>query len=270
MSHSSRLLLTRIWLPALLAVTAISSAPALAEGSVTFRACTEDKEQFPNYVGNTVEILPVNPGLSFDLITLAANRVNMITEFVRVPWKRCLRLLEMGAVDGAFNASFKPERLAFGRYPQKDGAPDVSRRITTLSYSLYAKQDAGMIWDGKQFSDKTHTIGAPRGFSIVSDLKKLGLRVEESDSSESNLMKVLGGRIGAAALQTVTGDTILRKNPTVYPDIIKNDIPLTTKAYFVMISHQFYNASPDLAEAFWDQIGIAREKDAAALAEKYY
>ncbi|CAK0769620.1 hypothetical protein CCP4SC76_5210003 [Gammaproteobacteria bacterium] len=46
-----------------------------------------------------------------------------------LPWKRCLADLQEGKVDGAFPASFKPDRLAQGSYPMTGDQPDATRRL---------------------------------------------------------------------------------------------------------------------------------------------
>lgn len=100
----------------------------------------EDKEQPPYYMGNSSEV-ELNPGVAVEMIKLLETKIdNIEIEFVRLPWSRCLFMLENNRVDGIFNASYKQQRLNYGWYPTKkndkygqlDESKELQQFLTTL------------------------------------------------------------------------------------------------------------------------------------------
>lgn len=246
----------------------LSSTVAGAE-TISFLAGYEDKEQPPYYMGMGQDVLAINPGVSVEIVKLLEQHIpGLKVAFVRMPWKRCLSELQTGSTDGAFNASFKPERLEMGVYPMKNGEVDTSRRLTTISYSLYKMKNAALSWDGLKFINLTGMLGAPLGYSIVDDLRKLGAQVDEASGTRQNFEKLLKGRVQGVAAQDVTGDALLAQNPA-FKDIVKVEVPIVTKPYYLMISKQFVAKNPRLAETIWDTIGMLREKELNNIAAKY-
>lgn len=245
-------------------------AAALDAGErLVFRVAYENKTQFPNYLGDTQAVLP-RPGAAVELVKLLEERIpGLEVRFSRYPWKRCLAMLETGQVDAIFNASFRPERLEIGRYPQIGPDIDPSRRVTTISYHLYAYPDTILGWDGQAFQEPDLEIGAPLGYSIVPELEALGVDVISVRSSMQNLQLLAARRVHAVALQAVTGDFLLRKHPEELAGIQRVEPPLSTKPYYLMLSRQFHSANPELAERIWNAIGRLREEKMELLSDAY-
>lgn len=240
-----------------------------AEESIEFIVAYEDTEQPPYHMGETIEI-PAKPGVSVEMIMMLSDYIpNLEISFRRVPWNRCLRELESGKVAATFNASFKKDRLKFGAYPMKDGQPDVSRRIATLSYSLYKLENSNLSWDGERIINLKGNVGAPSGYSIIDDLKKMGVPVDDAQTTRANLLILKHGRIAAVAAQDVTADKILETEASTFRDIVKVKPPLVSKPYYMMISHQFTARYPDLTEKIWDTLAKIREEKMIELFSKY-
>jgi len=246
------------------------SISSVSQAETVFTVAYENKVQFPYYMGESSTPLPNKPGAAVELVKLIESKVPGVrVEFKRYPWKRCLSELEQGNVNGAFNASFKDKRLKFGAYPWKDGAVDTNRRLTTIGYNFYKRKDSEFSWDGHKVSGGGKIIGAPRGYSIVGDLKKLGLKVQEANTTEANLKKLLAGRVSAVALQEVTGDYFLSVNNT-FKELDKVHPPIKTKPYYLMISNQFKAENPEIAEQIWDAVATLREEKLQGLTAKYF
>ncbi|AOY88345.1 amino acid ABC transporter [Marinobacter salinus] len=241
--------------------------PAVAE--TVLRVAYEDKTQFPYYMGDTQQVLE-EPGAAVELVKLLEQRIpGLRIKFSRFPWKRCLAMLEAGQVDGVFNASYSSGRTRIGEYPWKDDQVDPSRRLTTISYHLYALPGAALRWNGEAFGTSNLEIGAPLGYSIVSDLEKLGVSVVKVRSSMQSLQLLIAKRVDAVALQSVTADFLLNINADKLTGIVRIDPPLKTKPYYLMLSRQFKAAHPDLSERIWDEIGKLREEKLNALSRSY-
>ncbi len=246
-----------------LALSALSS-PAIAATDLTF--CTEDKDQKP-YVIGVSGILDSNPGLAVEMIQIVAGRTDINVKFVRAPWKRCLAVLEKGEVDGVFMGSFKKARMKFGAFPMANGDVDPSRRLALSSYSLYRLKGTTPNWDGKAFSGIDGKVGAPLGYSIVKDLEKKGLKMEESKGTSTDFKKMGLKRIVAAAALTNVGDALIESGD--FPNVEKVETPLVTKPYYLLLSNQLVAKNKDLTENIWKELANVRENEAKALAKKY-
>ncbi|PPI83829.1 amino acid ABC transporter [Marinobacter maroccanus] len=245
------------------------AAPPPAVAETVLRVAYEDKTQFPYYMGDT-EKVPENPGAAVELVKLLEERIpGLRIKFSRYPWKRCLAMLETGQVDGIFNASYNAARTRIGEYPRRDGQVDPTRRLTTISYHLYALPDTDLGWTGEAFEDPDLEIGAPLGYSIVSDLESLGVSVMKVRSSRQSLQLLTAGRVHAVALQSVTADFLLSRNADQLAGIVRIDPPLKTKPYYLMLSREFKATNPELAELIWNAIGELREEKLEDLAQPY-
>jgi len=252
---------------ALLALILACLLPVSAFAAEVIRAAYEDKSEPPYYVGDSAEIDAEAPGISVELMRAAAKAAGVEIQFVRMPWVRCLKSLERGEVDAAFNSSFKPERLQFGVYPMAGDKPDPSRRITTLTYSLYRLKGGSVGWDGSHLVGLDGPVGVQAGYSIVEDLARIGVKTEDAADATTNFTKLVSKRIPAVAVHEVNGDALLSSRN--FPSVEKIEPPLVSKAYYVMFSHQFYDGKRALAETLWAKLAEARDRDGAALFAKY-
>ncbi len=241
---------------------------------VELKIAFEDKEQPPYYIGNSSDVMATNPGVAVEMVLMVGDMLDDVQiKLLRMPWKRCTTMLEQNKVDGIFNASYKTSRLMAGWYPTVDktheGEVDPSRRITTIAYSLYAMKGKNLGWTGSNFDILKGTVGAPLGYSIVDDLRKKGVSVEEAPSTEMNLKKLVNGRVLAVALQDVTGDSIISSKPEEFGNIEKLSPPLKTKPYYLMLSKNFVSSHPELSQKIWDTIALIRETKLKDIAKKY-
>ena len=238
----------------------ISASPLTAE--TVFRMVYFNKENPPRVVGSGASIDWAKPGITVELLKMAAQRVGVQFEYKRMPWKRCLYAVEHGMADAAFHASFKPARAKFGVYPTRDGQLDPSRRIYKNSYVFYARKGSGVNWDGQTIHNASRPIGTQLSYSIADDLRKMGYAVEEEASVANNLNKLAAGRISAYAEIESIADYTLDKEESRYEDIVKLQPPLSEKFYYLLISKSFYEKNPQLAEQIWDAVRDIQQTDA--------
>jgi len=223
---------------------------------ITF-AC-ENKQDFPTIMGQGKKILEENPGMGVEMLNRLEKKLNLTITIKRMPWKRCLSKLEQGEIDGLFTASYKDKRKKFGRYPEVDGKVDPNRRFSSASYALYRIKGSDVQFDGKKFNIKGK-VGAPAGYSIVDDLRKKGLKIDEGPSTLNDFKKLIKGRIKAVAALEMTGDFYLMMNENLNQKIEKIFPLIVEKPYYFMLSHQFYEKNKDLSEKIWDTMSIIRE-----------
>jgi polar amino acid transport system substrate-binding protein len=109
--------------------------PALA---LDLTLVINDREDFPQLLGNGREFQSEQPGIAVDILRDVAARLDLNLTLRRMPWTRALEIqVNKGRADGAFFASYKPAREAFGVYPLKDGSIDDEHRYGRTAYYFY-------------------------------------------------------------------------------------------------------------------------------------
>ncbi len=212
------------------------------------------------YALGTGPKIPKNPGIALDIIDAAAKELNLVIKYERYPNARVLHLLKNSIIDGAFLYSYKPERNILGRYPKTpQGEIDTSKRIARLSYWLYSKPGADVEWNGGVLSKANGILVAARGDSIVGVLKALGHEVTESKSDQHSLLMLSKhDTVLGAALIDIKADPFLSKPE--FNRIERSELPLKSNDYFLVLSNDFVEQHPEVAEAFWQKIGDLRDK----------
>ncbi len=244
-------------------------SPLSAEKNI-IRLGYSDAEAFPFQIRDDKN----PPGIAFEIISEAAKQTGIKIEYVRLPNRRVqLSLREGDLIDGAFMFSYSKERDVNGVYPSIQGKPDGSRRIATLSYYIYRKKGSSINWDGKHFSgfdtsDPKIKIGANSGYSVVGDLIKKGVSVDDgSKNTGQNFLKLQTGRIAAFAHQDLVADNYLSTEGIT--GIEKLPKPFIQKDYFLIFSHQYYSKNRQTAEKLWNKIEEIRDKKTASISSKY-
>ncbi len=231
----------------------------------------ETKANPPFCLGKGTAIDWQKPGITLEVLKLIEKQLNIKIHFKRNPWKRALALLENNEVQGVFHASFKKERMRLGVYPMKNGAVDPDRSLMTNTYYVYKLKSSSLQWDGKQFTNlKNDYIGITFGYSISSDLKKWQVPVQEAKNTITNFRKLANGRLAAVADLGTMADIHLKNHPEKFTDIVKVKTPLKSKPYYLILSHDFVNKQPDLAQKIWHEISrIKISGDYDKIAAKY-
>lgn len=251
----------------LLALLGGSALPGQAP--VITLAC-EDKVDFPHVLGDGDAVDWKRPGASLEFIKLLTEELGLKVVIKRLPWKRALELeLRSGAIDGLFPASYRTEREVFGAYPKKDGKEDESRSMFVSSYCFYKLRTSPLEWDGRRLRNLTGAIGASRGYSVVSELKQMGYKVEESDDGRKDLRRLSQGWLAAVAALEPAEDHLLESMPELGSTIVKVQPPISRKHFYLMLSHGFVARNPELAQRIWNATKELRERDMPRILNKY-
>lgn len=237
-------------------VLTLGSGACLAQGKI-IRLAYSDVSTPPYQVGEGLHI-PEPAGIALDIIRQAAQDSGISIEIQRLPNKRVLFELQSGVIDGAFIFSHNAERQAFAEYPKNQGLPDASRRVARLSYYLYRMRGSQVNWNGSQFQHLTGPVGANTGYSVIGDLKKWGVTVEEAKNTEQNFTKLRLGRLAAVATQDNIADFYLQK--TRQSDIEKLPQALVEKDYFLIFNRSFAEKNRAEVEKLWNRIGVIRDQ----------
>jgi polar amino acid transport system substrate-binding protein len=170
-----------------------------------------------------------------------------------IMWTRGLELIKSGLADGIMNASYNEERASYAVYPLKDGIPDPGKMLRLMEYNLYMNKDSSITWDGKNIEHIDGEIVSVRSFAIIKDLEEMGIDVIEEENIPGIMRNLSIGRFKAAALQNYT-DEYLNEHRELKENIIKSEIPLKRKEYYLVFSRRFYNENRTLAEKIWEAI----------------
>ncbi len=203
-----------------------------------------------NVSQNKIELQ--KPGLIIELLQLLEKHLNINIEFKTCPAKRCFVMLGGGKIDGMPMASYSPERARnFGAYPMLNGRVDSSRKVFDASYALYKLKSSKLTWDGEKISQATLPIGVNLGFSIAKFLKGQGIDIVENNNTVANMEMLLAERVSGVAVFKSLGSAILKRDPR-YRAIVMLPKLLTTKPYYMILSHQLVQSQPQLAEDIWN------------------
>jgi len=247
-------------------VALLMGTAAQAQQSCVIRLAYNEVAAPPYYFGDRGKT-PPNPGPAIELVDLAAKQLGCQITWQRKPLKRIIRELEANAIDATLALSYSKERTRFWVYPLKGEVPDASLALWTLSYHFYVKRGSTLSWDGQQFNRPPRRVGANAGYSVVSDLAKLGLVAEEAPGDLNNLGKLVHERIEAYAGQSLFVDQ-LREQPE-FQGLERLEPPIVRKDYFLVFSHAYYRANPDTVNKLWRLIPELKKSHGAALDRKY-
>lgn len=236
-------------------------------GDLALRLAYSDKESAIFLVGDGATV-PEKPGIAVEMVETAAKACQVAVTFTRYPGGRLLVLAGENTIDGVVMLSFSRERQTLAAYPMKGDAADPDFQIASLSYAFYVRADSGITWDGMEINGLTKPIGANFGWSIVDDLKKDGLPVEPAKDTANNFNKLLGGRIDAVATHTTIGDAYLTHHGLA-GQVKRLEPPISTKPYYLVLSHAWRDSHPDAAQCLWRSIADQRRQDMPALLERY-
>lgn len=232
--------------------------------------CYEDQDSYP-------WVLKDGTGLNLSLMKILAVKLNTEIILTSVPWKRCLEDLKKGDVfDGAFAASYKEDRLEFGRYPTlnglKEGKPNENKRLHRNEYSLYVLKDEKTIrWDGNIIYG-VDVVGSLPGYSINDFLKKLNIRVDDGTRMPLGVFeKLISKRYRAIAMQDYRADYVLKQKSELNNQIKKILPPLEKKSYYLMLSAKMFEKEKDYSNLIWDKIEeIRNSKEYKNMFEEFF
>ncbi len=234
----------------------------------TIRFCYQDTELYPAYLGDGSEVPSDKPGVDIELYQKIAELADAKVTFVRYSWNRCLALLSAGRIDSIIS-SYRPERAQTAVFPMAGDKPDDTKKITTSGYFLYHLNKNATYWDGEKLLDPSISIGAPMGYSIVADLRGWDANVTEAGTTKGLLNLLRYGRFDAIAAPANMTEAIIRREITLFSEVVRDPIPLKQNAYFIVFSTSFAQNNPSLVERVWQYTETVREQHREQILLKY-
>jgi polar amino acid transport system substrate-binding protein len=225
--------------------------------------CVMDSELFPLWRKPGQE-KQQNPGLNIELYDVIIKKLDLQTSWVRAPFLRCLALLQNGEVDVINAVSYQQAREQFGRYPFYKGEIDVKKRLKFDSYHAFVYTTAETQWqDGHFIELGNQAVAIEIGASIKTLLSQQNIALIELPSA--------GHAFGMLKKQRVAAVVTNQNNGFKYADPLIKQLPepVQTKAYYLMISNQFYSAHKELAEQIWAESEALHISESERITHKY-
>ncbi len=209
-------------------------------------------------------------GVHVEIISRALSNLGYDVEFKPLPWRRCLLQGKSGVVDAVATASYKPDRAEYLQYPDDAATAKTSvHRVTQVEYVVVTNAHDAYEYQG-DIKTIPMPVRAPRGYSIVSDLKAQGLKVDSrSAGDEANLQKLLREQNGSI----VTIPEVIRQleQRSDYKGKVNiSTRPVKSKSYFLPFSKKSKLSQVQVA-AIWAEVSKIREDHAlvAEIVSKY-
>ena len=223
--------------------------------------CTDRSHWYPFVFINSYK----SDGLYVDIIKDAADRMDWRISIRPMDWKKCLRRVESGQVDGVLGASYKKARAEFMHYPVNAGTNKKSpARLSSAEYVVVTSSKNSYVYQGDPKS-LPQPIRVPRGYSIADDLRKNGVEVDDKSSrgDEVTLMKLTSSHEGSVVMLRSAAKKF-SKSPAFKGKFTIQKKPYKSKDYYLAFSKQ---SGMDQAkrDALWQAVGaVTSDEDLIA------
>ena len=218
--------------------------------------CTDRSYWYPFVFINSYK----SDGLYVDIVKDAADRVDYRVSIRPMDWKKCLRQVQSGQVDGVLGASFKEKRAEFMHYPEFAGTKKKSpARLSTAEYVIVTNTKSSFNYKGDPKSIP-HPIRVPRGYSVADDLRKSGVEVDDKSSrgDQVTLVKLTTSGKGSAVMLRSAAEKFAR-NPAFKGKIKISSKPYKAKDYYLAFSKASKRIDEEKRNTMWGAIAAVIE-----------
>lgn len=228
----------------------------------TLNLCIEETVNLP-YVGK------IHEGIFNEFM----DSIEALSEFKIVlhnlPWKRCLREVELGNMDGAYAVIYTKKRDLLFAYPKtNNGELNVSNIIWRAEYPIFAHKDSKFDWDGESFNQSDLDFSAPLGYVAYQKLRDLEVLHPASLPPDKGLDLVARNRLDGYIVERAIGENLLREKGLT-GQIKQLQKPFLSSNWFLVLSKKYTQAYPNEALAFWALLSQVREQHGRRLYQKY-
>ncbi len=253
----------RAWVIVLMSCMTLS---AVAKAESTIKICMDEGDWYPfTFIKNGK-----SAGIHIDIIKEALSNLEHPFKFKAMPWKRCLSEAKQGRFDAVATASFNQARAEFLDYPEgAEKEHKSSYRVMQVEYVVVTLTGDSYTFDGN-IQTIPRPIRAPRGYSIVGDLEKLGLVVDDNAANdEINIKKMLREKRGSVVVIPEMVKMLSQK-PAYRDKLTISETSWTSKSYFLPFSKRT-KLSNSAKTSIWSEIKKIRENALfmSQSAEKY-
>lgn len=249
----------------------LSVSSAFADTRPTV-VCYENLDYVPFMLGEK-DIPKHRPGILLELIAVAAPTVDI--QYQRKPWKRCIKQLQLGKVDGMFAAIWLPERDSWGQFPPRgkpSGIPADSRyRLWHVQYQIFVNHTSSLTWDGQNFQGLSRGgVSAPAGYVARKKLKEMGVLAGGNHVALEGFKLVALDRLDGYVVEKHIGMRTVFRLPRALQDRISFlQPPLFNADWHIVFSHQYMEHYADTAQKIWDGLANVTKTERKAIIQRY-
>ncbi|MGF1739882.1 transporter substrate-binding domain-containing protein [Vibrio profundum] len=234
------------------------------------RICYENVEYPPFTFGS--DDVPNRPGYMVDMLKLAANASGAEAVLHRLPWKRCIRSIKRGEMDGMFGAIWAKEREAWSVYPKNDDqSANTSLHLIKIIYPIYVKKGSKLRWDGKVLSGVKNGVAAPPGYVAQKTLMGMGVYPDKKihiTDMERGIRMVSLNRIDGYVVNQTSGDQVVA-DLGLQSEIETLPKPFTHDFLYLAFSQHFFYSNRKCAKAIWHKLAEVRDTYSETFLENY-
>lgn len=205
---------------------------------------------------------PSRDGTLQVLAKMTAIQLGDSISIVALPWVRCQKSVESGALQGMIATSdtdYALRTFALPRLRDAGATLDTSRAMGSGTILLLRRVGSDVHWDGKHLSGQQGPVLYVFGYSDVRrHLQAIGVASDGGASdNEQNARKILAGR--AEVMAIYLGDAAsLMARPEFAGKLEPLAPPLGDSEYYLAFNLQYYAAHRDMIEQFWDELRTVR------------
>ena len=230
--------------------------------AVTF--CYEDNEQAPYLFGDQ-SVPKTNPGILVDLIRDASQQANITPRFIRRPWLRCQKMVQLGQVQALFAMIETPERLPLFQFPNNkqhylmkgnyvifyNPAFSEPAQMERVAQGLAQDQGVGHLL---KFG-----LGAPRGYVVTKLLARHNALVEGVHLLPQGLNLLKKARLDGFVMDKFIGIEFVFKNRGE-AQIAYSAKSVLVDYWYATFNRSFYEMRSRQVEKFWLALPELRQK----------
>lgn len=210
-----------------------------------------------------------NNGVFIDFINIMNSQSELQIELVQLPWKRCLRNVELALFDGAFAVIYTVQRDKLFSYPKTaEGKLDRSKAIWQASYPVFVHKESTLQWNGDNFNQVGIKVAAPLGYVVSDKLGQIKNLCVSNIAPEKGLQLLAMQRLDAYVIEQSIGDKIIQNN-NLTSAVTTLATPFLTRDWYLVLSNDFVQLSPQTAAQFWELLAQVREQNGQRLYQKY-
>lgn len=225
--------------------------------SAPLKLCQESASEDPGLPLHVIE------GRSYSghhAAIVAQALVQLKTEFTleRLPWKRCVSLVEKGVYDGAIGMGWSIDRSQKFAFPAGDNnSASAPFRISNIRYSIYTNVHSQLTWDGVHFEHVKIGIAAPKGYLVEEQLRVMKLLQETDVGGESWLTLLKRKRVDGIVLTESIGDQLMAEDGN--GEIRKLELPFYQQPVFLVFSLRQTKLSHEQIDVVWNKVAAIRD-----------
>jgi polar amino acid transport system substrate-binding protein len=201
---------------------------------------------------------PHRDGQAQYLIRRAAGQVGWRVEFVVLPWRRCLKAVTAGELEGVATVADTPTNRVRLAMPLLRGLANPSRAVGEVISVVIRRRDSRAEWDGVRFTGLHSPVIHEAGISaFTARLAELGQPGLDSANSPEQLMRMLLMGRAELALGLEPRISELLKTPE-FADLQRLPRQFMQSNTYLAFNKALYAREKVRLDRVWQEIGRIR------------